>query len=67
MEGVTTIATKAYAITSEATTLNIDIQTNLDYTINIPTEANSWISLKDITTRATMRNDVIKLDIDENF
>lgn len=66
VEGVTTIATKAYAITSEATTLNIDVQTNLDYTVNIPTEANSWISLKDITTRATMRNDVIKLDIDEN-
>ena len=66
VEGVTTIVTKAYAITSEATTLNIDVQTNLDYTVNIPTEANSWISLKDITTRATMRNDVIKLDIEEN-
>lgn len=66
VEGVTTIATKAYAITSEATTLSIDVQTNLNYTVNIPTEANSWISLKDITTRATMRNDVIKLDIDEN-
>ena len=66
VKGVTTIATKAYAITSEATTLNIDVQTNLDYTVNIPTEANSWISLKDITTRATMRNDVIKLDIEEN-
>lgn len=66
VEGVTTIATKAYAITNEATTLNIDVQTNLDYTVNIPSKANSWISLKDITTRATMRNDVIKLDIDEN-
>ena len=66
VEGVTTIVTKAYAITSEATTLNIDVQTNLDYTVNIPTEANSWISLKDITTRATMRNDVIKLDVEEN-
>lgn len=66
VEGVTTIATKAYAITSEATTLNIDIQTNLDYTVNIPTEANGWISLQGITTRATMRNDVIKLDIEEN-
>lgn len=66
VDGVTTIATESYAITNEATTLSVNVTTNLNYTVNIPSSASSWISLKNITTRATVRNDVINLNIKEN-
>ena len=66
VDGVTNIATKSYAITNEATTLSVNVTTNLNYTVSIPSSASSWISLKNITTRATVRNDVINLNIKEN-
>ncbi|MBP3643634.1 MAG: leucine-rich repeat protein [Alistipes sp.] len=66
VNGVTNIATKSYAITNKATTLSVNVSTNLNYTVSIPSTASSWISLKNITTRATVRNDVINLNIKEN-
>ena len=66
VDGVTTIATESYAITNEATTLSVNVTTNLNYTVNIPSYASSWISLQGISTRATVRNDVINLNIKEN-
>ena len=66
VNGVTNIATKSYAITNEATTLSVNVSTNLNYTVSIPSTVSSWISLKNITTRATVRNDVINLNIKEN-
>ena len=66
VNGVTNIATKSYAITNEATTLSVNVTTNLNYTVSIPSTASSWISLKNITTRAAVRNDVINLNIKEN-
>lgn len=66
VDGVTNIATKSYAITNEETTLSVNVSTNLNYTVSIPSTASSWISLKNITIRATVRNDVINLNIKEN-
>lgn len=66
VDGVTTIATESYVVTNEATMLNVGVSTNLDYTVNIPDAASSWISLDGITSRATMRNDTIKLSVKEN-
>ena len=66
VDGVTTIATKSYAVTNEATTLSVNVTTNLNYTVSIPSSASSWISLENITTRAAVRNDVINLNIKEN-
>ena len=66
VNGVTNIATKSYAITNEATTLSVNVSTNLNYTVSIPSTASGWISLENITTRATLRNDVINLNIKEN-
>ena len=66
VDGVTNIATKSYAITNEATTLSVNVSTNLNYTVSIPSTASGWISLENITTRATVRNDVINLNIKEN-
>ena len=66
VDGVTSITTTSYALTNEATTLSVNVLTNLDYTVSIPSTASSWISLQGISTRATVRNDVINLNIKEN-
>ena len=66
VDGISNITTQSYTLTSEATTLSVNVQTNLDYTVSIPSSASSWISLENITTRATVRNDVINLNIKEN-
>ena len=66
VDGISNITTQSYTLTSEATTLSVNVQTNLDYTVSIPSTASSWISLKNITTRAAVRNDIINLDIKEN-
>ena len=50
-------------MTSEATNLDIQLQTNVDYEITIPDDAHSWI--RQIATRA-IRTDVLHFDIAEN-
>ena len=66
VDGITTIATEYYAVTDKAATLNVTVQTNIDYTINIPSSASKWITLQDITSRAMVREDTIVLNIAEN-
>ena len=66
VDGFASVETDSYSVPFDATTLDINVQSNLDYTIEIPSSASSWISVKSVTTRATVRNDVITLDIAEN-
>ena len=66
VDGFASIETDSYSVPFDATTLDINVQSNLDYTIEIPSSASSWISVKSVTTRATVRNDVITLTIAEN-
>ena len=66
VDGFASIETDSYSAPFDATTLDINVQSNLDYTIEIPSSASSWISVKSVTTRAAVRNDVITLAIAEN-
>ncbi|MBE6211861.1 MAG: hypothetical protein E7129_01815 [Rikenellaceae bacterium] len=66
VDGFASIETDSYSVPFDATTLDINVQSNLDYTIEIPSSASSWISVKSVTTRATVRNDVITLTVAEN-
>ena len=66
VDGFASIETDSYSVPFDATTLDINVQSNLDYTTEIPSSASSWISVKSVTSRATMRNDVITLAIAEN-
>ena len=66
MEGVVSIEAQSYHLTKDSTTLEVNVSTNLNYTINIPYPARSWISLQNITSRASMRDDIIYLHIEEN-
>ena len=66
-QGVVSIVTKSYLTDSNASTIEVELSTNLNYTVNIPDEAKSWISVSDIQTKATMRNDVVSLNIAANI
>ena len=66
-EGVVSIVTKSYVADSDQTTIEVELSTNLDYTVSIPDDAKSWISVSDIQTKATMRNDVVSLNIAANI
>ncbi|MBQ2374343.1 MAG: hypothetical protein II299_04470 [Alistipes sp.] len=63
-EGVLTGVSDAYQVEREASTLQVNLQTNLAYTVNISDDAKSWISVAD--TRATIRTDVLTFTIEEN-
>ncbi|MBO8467800.1 MAG: leucine-rich repeat protein [Bacteroidetes bacterium] len=66
-EGVVSIVTKSYVADSDQTIIEVNLSTNLNYTVSIPDDAKSWISVSDIHTKATMRNDVVLLDIAANI
>lgn len=66
-QGVVSIVTKSYLTDSNASTIEIDLSTNLNYTVSIPDEAKSWISVSDIQTKATMRDDIVSLNIAANI
>ena len=52
-----------YTLESAGGTVEIDIQTNFEYTVEIPTEAQSWLQLAD--TRA-LRNEKLTFTISAN-
>lgn len=64
VEGVLTNIHDTYEVVWEACTLNINLKTNLNYTINIPSEAQGWIGLAQ--TRAAVRNETLTFSISEN-
>ncbi len=66
VEGFAVVENASFTLTHEATTLNVNVQSNLDYMVEIPDAASNWISLECITTRAAVRNDIITLNIAEN-
>lgn len=66
VEGVAFVENASFTLTHEATTLNVNVQSNLDYMVEIPDAASNWISLEGVTTRAVVRNDIITLNIAEN-
>ena len=66
VEGFAVVENASFTLTYEAAMLNVNVHSNLDYTIEIPDAANSWITLEGVTTRAVVRNDIITLNIAEN-
>lgn len=63
-EGVLTGIVDTYTVDYAACTLKVTLKTNLEYSVNIPTEAQSWISVAD--TRASLRSETLTFTIAEN-
>lgn len=64
-EGVLTGVLDTYEVDWEACTLAVTLKTNLSYSVEIPADAQAWISIAE-TTRATVRTETITLSIAEN-
>lgn len=56
VEGVILITTKSYTVDSEGGSVNIELSTNISYTVEIPGEDTSWISISGTETRIAMRD-----------
>ena len=65
-QGTLTVMSDVTAVEAEGDELTVEAQTNVDFRVVIPVEAQSWIELIGIDTRATMRTDVITLSIKLN-
>lgn len=68
-KGVVMIVTKDYLVSYNPSTLNVELSTNMgqsDYTVSIPDDAKSWISVSSTDTKAAMRDDIISLEIAAN-
>ena len=63
-EGVVMNVSDAYQASYENSTLKVTLRTNLKYTVNIPDNAKSWISVAD--TRAAIRTETLTFTIKEN-
>lgn len=63
-EGVLSGIEEAYEGDWEACTLRVKLQTNLDYTVEIPVDAQSWLSVAE--SRATLRNETLTFSLTEN-
>ena len=61
VEGVILITTKSYTVDSEGGSVNIELSTNINYTVEIPEEDTSWISMSGTETRVVMRDETVTL------
>lgn len=64
VEGILSNIRDTYEVVWEACSLKIDLKTNLNYTVNIPVEAQGWINLAQ--TRTAIRNETLTFSIAEN-
>ena len=62
-QGVIIIADSSFDIPAEGKSQQVELQTNIAYTVNIPTEAKNWLSV--IETRA-MRDETLTFTIAAN-
>lgn len=63
-EGVLSGVEDAYVAEWESCSVQVALRTNLDYTVEIPADAQEWLSM--VSTRATMRNDTLTFSLTEN-
>lgn len=65
VEGVINITNRSYTVPYTGGTVNVQLSTNIDYTIEIPETDKTWISIAP-TSRAVMRDETITFNIQQN-
>lgn len=63
-EGTLTVADDSYELDGNASVLEIEVTTDLDYTVHIPEDAASWLSMAP-ATKSTMRTETLSLSVQE--
>ncbi len=64
--GTITVATRAFSLPAEGVTVSVNIDTDIEYSIEIPEDAESWLSISGITTRSAMRYEAITFNLASN-
>ena len=62
--GVIEIASNAYSLPKEASSQTVTVNTNVDYIVEIPEDAQSWLSVA--STRSAMRTETLTFNFTEN-
>ena len=66
VEGVIIISTKNYTVDSNGGPVDIELSTNINYTVEIPEEDKSWISITNTKSRVAMRDETVTLMVQPN-
>ena len=61
VEGVILITSKSYIVEAEGGDIEVEIRTNVNYTVHIPEEAKSWISLLSNTRSISTKTLIFKV------
>lgn len=64
--GIITVAEQYFLLPKGASTADLSVDTNIDYVVDIPDDAKSWLSVAKISTRSTMRYEKITFNLKEN-
>ena len=65
VEGIINVTTKSYIVEYNGGQVEVKLSTNINYTVEIPTEAQSWLSVAP-KSRAAMRDEVITFIVQPN-
>ncbi len=66
VKGTISAPKEAYSFSGKEGTYEVNLDTNVDYDVNIPAEASSWLSYDGLQTKA-MRQDRIGFHVAQNF
>ena len=65
VEGVIIVSSQSYTIGYDGGTVSVEVSTNIEYAVEIPEEARSWISVE-LPTRAAMRQETLNFTVARN-
>lgn len=65
VQGVLSVADDSYELSGDAAIVEVEVTTNLDYTVHIPEDAASWLSVAQ-ETKAAIRTEVLRLAVREH-
>ena len=66
VKGTISAPKEAYSFSGKEGTYEVNLDTNVDYDVNIPAEASSWLSYDGLQTKA-MRHDRLGFHVAQNF
>ncbi len=66
VKGTVSVPKEAYSFSGKEGTYEVDLDTNVDYDVNIPAEASSWLSYDGVQTKA-VRRDRLGFHVAQNF
>ena len=66
VKGTISVPKEAYSFSGKEGTYEVNLDTNVDYDVNIPAEASSWLSYDGVQTKV-MRQDRLGFHVAQNF